>query len=357
MANEGIPDMGVADAATSAAVTATAVGDASDASAASAPPSGSGWTTTRWVRVISSVVVVLAIIGGYFSLLSYFRDESDSRSASVEVGDANGAVGLDVSAWLVSVDQQQEQAVIRVNFEPKGSIADEDGTLKYPVRLFVNSANAAQDRSFEKGKGMPPVDVTVDLYDSSITKYPFDKFKATLLLSASTQMPNAQQPQEAPDPAAEPGAAPAPAVLPLETVAVPVAINFFGGLHGLKIATGDTSTEDGVTQVEFKVSRSATTLAIAWFIMMVLLAVSMVILCLTLMMTIGGRKIELPIIALCGALMFGFVAFRNTMPGTPPVGSMSDYIAFFWAEGIVAASLFALVAVYLKRTLLPPKQS
>lgn len=353
MSNAGIPDSGVVDAAVSAVVTASAAGAADGKPHAHAAQAPSGGGSKKGLRFVAAAIVVLAIIGGYVSLLSYFRNESDKRSTAVEVGDASGAVGLEVSAWLVSVDQQQEQAVIRVNFQPKGAIADEDGTLKVPVRLYVNSANAAQDRAFEKGKAMNPTDVTVDLYDSSITKYPFDKFKADLILSASAQMPKAEEKSEADG--AEAGAPAAPAAPAVETVGVPIAVNFFGGLHGLKIQAGETSSEDGVDQVEFSVSRSSTTLAIAWFIMVILLGVSMVILCITLMMTIGGMKIELPIIALCGALMFGFVAFRNTMPGTPPVGSMSDYIAFFWAEGIVAGCLFFLVATYLKRTLLPAK--
>jgi uncharacterized protein DUF4436 len=61
--------------------------------------------------------------------------------------------------------------------------------------------------------------------------------------------------------------------------------------------------------------------------MILLLGVSLAMLMLTLSIVVGGRKLEPPIIALLGALLFGFVAFRNTMPGTPPVGSQSNYIS------------------------------
>lgn len=303
------------------------------------------------LRIIGTLAVVVAILGGYFSLLGYFQDEADSRSTEVSVGDASGERGLSVTAWLVSVDQQQEQAVLRLNFEYTGDILAEDGTLARPLRLFLNSANAAQDRTFEKGKAMNPTDVTVDLYDSSITRYPFDRFKADLYMAATVQMPVAaapEQPVEGETPVVK-----APETT--ETVLVPVAIDFFGGLHGLKVKSGATSVEDGYTEVGFQVSRSNTTLAIAWFIMVVLLSVAITVLIITLTIVLWGRKLELPIIGLLGALMFGFVAFRNTLPGTPPIGSMSDYIAFFWAEGIVASCLFALVATYLKRTMRPGK--
>jgi hypothetical protein len=218
-----------------------------------------------------------------------------------------------------------------MNFEPMGNLADESG-LKAPLKLFLNSADASQERTFDKGKQMPPGDVTIDLYDSSITAYPFDHFKAELLVGASTVATGSG-----------------------EAATIPVVVKFFGALHGLAVDANTTQTDnDSVVQVNMEISRSATTLAIAWFIMILLLGVSLTMLMLTLSIVVGGRKLEPPIIALLGALLFGFVAFRNTMPGTPPVGSLSDYIAFFWAEGIVAACLFTLVATYLKRSVKPP---
>jgi hypothetical protein len=33
------------------------------------------------------------------------------------------------------------------------------------------------------------------------------------------------------------------------------------------------------------------------------------------------------------------VSVRNAAPGSPPIGPLIDYAAFFWAEGIIAASL------------------
>ncbi|MFF7633195.1 DUF4436 family protein [Kitasatospora sp. NPDC008050] len=36
---------------------------------------------------------------------------------------------------------------------------------------------------------------------------------------------------------------------------------------------------------------------------------------------------------------------RNAAPGSPPIGSLMDYVAFFWAEGIIAASLTCTVVL------------
>ncbi|MFD0574689.1 DUF4436 family protein [Kitasatospora gansuensis] len=48
------------------------------------------------------------------------------------------------------------------------------------------------------------------------------------------------------------------------------------------------------------------------------------------------------------ATLFALVGLRNAAPGSPPIGSVIDYVAFFWAEGIIAASLACTVAFGLR---------
>ncbi|MFB7263959.1 DUF4436 family protein [Streptomyces nojiriensis] len=36
------------------------------------------------------------------------------------------------------------------------------------------------------------------------------------------------------------------------------------------------------------------------------------------------------------ATLFALAAFRNTAPGSPPIGCLLDYIAFLWAETVIA---------------------
>jgi hypothetical protein len=290
------------------------------------PKAGGG----RNLAVCIGILIAIGI--SYSALLVYYRGESDARSSDLQVGDATVPDRLDVYARLLSVDQQQEQAVVRLNFEPKGSVANPAGALAGPLKLFVNSANGSQERTFESGKMMNPTDVTLDMYDGSITDYPFDRFTTELQVGASTSSPSAAG-----------------------TQTVPVVVDFVGSLHGLKVEESALTSQEsgGVVPVNVTISRSPTTIAIAGFIMALLLAMALSVLILTLSVALWGQKLELPVVTLLGALLFGFVAFRNTLPGTPPVGALSDFLAFFWAEGIVAICLFVLVAVYLKRILRP----
>ena len=46
-----------------------------------------------------------------------------------------------------------------------------------------------------------------------------------------------------------------------------------------------------------------------------------------------------PALGWMAATLFALVGFRNAAPGLPPVGSLIDYCAFFWAEALIALSL------------------
>ena len=49
-----------------------------------------------------------------------------------------------------------------------------------------------------------------------------------------------------------------------------------------------------------------------------------------------------PALGWMAATLFALAAFRYTAPGTPPIGCLLDYIAFLWAETVIA---FCLITV------------
>jgi hypothetical protein len=49
------------------------------------------------------------------------------------------------------------------------------------------------------------------------------------------------------------------------------------------------------------------------------------------------------------ALLFAFAAVRNAQPGTPPIGTYSDFMSFLWAEVIIALCLIILVFTWVMR--------
>lgn len=58
---------------------------------------------------------------------------------------------------------------------------------------------------------------------------------------------------------------------------------------------------------------------------------------------------EMGEMAFCAALLFAFPAIRNAQPFAPPMGVLSDYLGFFWAESLVAISLIIKLNIWLRR--------
>ncbi len=54
-------------------------------------------------------------------------------------------------------------------------------------------------------------------------------------------------------------------------------------------------------------------------------------------------------LAFGAALLFAFPAIRSIEPFVPPMGVLSDFVGFFWAESIVAGSLIAYLNCWMHR--------
>ena len=50
-----------------------------------------------------------------------------------------------------------------------------------------------------------------------------------------------------------------------------------------------------------------------------------------------------------GALLFVMPGIRNMMPGTPPMGSLTDFLVFFWVMALLALCLFIMVLTWSSR--------
>jgi hypothetical protein len=61
------------------------------------------------------------------------------------------------------------------------------------------------------------------------------------------------------------------------------------------------------------------------------------------------RKAEIAMFSFIATLIFAFVTVRNALPGSPPVGTLSDKLSFFWAEGILGMCLLAVILTWIFR--------
>ena len=270
-------------------------------------------------------VVVLILFGLLFnSVYQAYYAETYSRLANIEGTPAQSADYVQADARVMSVDPIKGEMSVRVSFIPQGALA-ENGTLKQELSLYVNSATGGQNRSFPKGKDMSPIDVTLDM-QGMVTDYPFDNHQAALEMLLNQVVKDG------------------------DPISVPMVVNFSGSVTGLKIdASVDKTSGENYSLINIVVERSATTMAIIIFAMVLLWLITITVLLMFLSVVLRNRKIEFGMFAFMAGFLFSFVAFRNAMPGAPPIGTLSDYLAFFWGYALISLSLVGLTITWLVR--------
>lgn len=321
--------------------------------------------------IIVGVVLIVIFVVAMFVVRGIYRTEGEKRSAEISNEGEKDANHISANVKLLSIDPVKGDIQARIEFTPEGNLAKPDGTLARDLKLFVNSANGKQDIEFAKGKRMNSVDTTISLYDGLATDYPFDTHSAYLelyLTTAPEKKPDAAKPAPGAEPAATPAATPAaapadgsaPATEPKPEPAakpeeeddnqVALAVDFFGSVPGYKIeATKAKESDDDYVGIDLKVSRSSTVKFFSEFVMFLMWGATIAVLFLVLSVVLGGRKIEVGMFSFLAALIFALIAVRNAQPGIPPIGTLSDFVAFFWAEVILSLCLLSILFVWLFR--------
>jgi len=280
--------------------------------------------------LLVGLVLLLIFAGAYIFVLTKYKSEGENRAAYLEADTQKaGENRIDVSGRVVTADVIKGDVVVRLEFTPKGSFLSADGvTLARDLELYVATATGKNMHEFKKGKRMGPIEAVVEIYEGEPMDYPFDNHTAELSFFF--------------EPAAAKGG---------ETggnESIPVAVELRGSVAGLRMDT-EYAKENAPDHpvIEINIQRATTAVFFSVFIMIAMWALAIGVLCLVYRVFAGHRKIEISMFSFLGALLFAFPALRNSQPGTPPIGTLSDFLAFFWAEVIIALSLLSVVLRWL----------
>jgi hypothetical protein len=288
-------------------------------------------TTKSKKPLFVGLILLLVFAGAYTFVLTKYKSEGENRAAFLEADTQKaGENRIDVSGRIVTADVMKGDVVVRLEFTPKGSFLSADGaTLARDLELYVATATGKNMHEFKKGKRMNPVEAVVEIYEGEPMDYPFDAHTAELSFFF--------------EPAAKGGEAGG-------SESIPVAVELRGSVAGLRMDT-EYAKENAAdhTVIEINIQRATTAVFFSLFIMIAMWALTFGVLCLVFRVFAGHRKIEISMFSFLGALLFAFPALRNSQPGTPPIGTLSDFIAFFWAEVIIALSLLTVVICWLVR--------
>jgi hypothetical protein len=303
-------------------------------------------------EIIAAVLVVILVAVGIFVSVGVYTEESKPLDVALSDLGAKFDDRVEINMRIVSVDPIKGDANVRLELIPHGKVLDENGGLAADLKLHVPSANGKSEVEFKKGKNLTPVEAVFNLYGNA-SDYPFDEHAADFYLWLEKPLPEKKaEPKPAPAAEDDEEKKPEPAAVDESDLnEVPLDVSFFGNIPGYKItAERSKSSDEGFVEGMIKVDRSNTVVLFSILIGVLMWGLSLAVLFLVLSLVLRGRKIEIAMFSFMAALLFAFYSVRGSQPNVPPIGTLFDFIFFFWAEALVALCLVLAVFVWVFRT-------
>ncbi|MEU7723367.1 DUF4436 family protein [Streptomyces tibetensis] len=287
------------------------------APAQSPRPRRSGASALLVLLPLAVLILVAVSVGSWLQFT-----ERQAKDTVHTVG--SGATDrVDVEVTAQSVDAAARELVLRVRVRPRGALGEEEGTAPVAGLRLQTSVATLGDLAFEAHERLAPKDVQVALTGGSISDYPFDTYDTDIEFWAML------------------GGEP-----------VPVRMLFSNNETLFSIAvTPPPSGQEAV--LGLKLSRSGSLIVFAVFMMVVMWALATSVLLGAWFLTTRRQGLVWPALAWMAATLFALAAFRNTAPGTPPIGCVMDWFAFFWAETVIALCLIVSVTTGIRTAVRP----
>ncbi|MFJ7176188.1 DUF4436 family protein [Streptomyces massasporeus] len=268
------------------------------------------------VLIPLAVLILVAVSVG--SWLQY--TERQAKDTVHTVG-SRAVDRVDVEATVQSVDAAAGELVLRVRASPRGALGEETGTAPVADLSLQTSGATLSDLTFEAHERLAPKDVRVAITGGSISDYPFDTYDTDIEFWA---------------------------VLGGEPVPVRMLFSNADTLFSVSVTPPPSGQEAAVA---LKLSRSGSLLTFAVFMMVAMWALASSVLLGAWYLTTRRQGLVWPALAWMAATLFALAAFRNTAPGTPPIGCVMDWFAFFWAEAVIALCLIVVVTFGIRTAL------
>lgn len=280
---------------------------------------------SRGRRLLVLLLLGCAVALLYGAGIRQVHDEVDFATLELAAG-PRGADFVEVQATVMTVDPLLGTMTARLAFCPQGDYEEEDLLLARDLDLRVNSSRGRNEIPFKAGHRMDPVEVDLDLVGST-ADYPFDRHESILQFQFTRRGDR------------EP---------------VPLALHLDAVVTGYELAGSvlDPGDPTGM-EIGLQVRRTPSVRIYSVILMLIMLSLSGAAVLVNLVFYLQRRKVEVTLFGFMTAMLFAFPAMRNTMPGVPPVGGLCDYVAFFWAEGLVALCILSGVFCW---AFLPPNR-
>ncbi|MFE5921990.1 DUF4436 family protein [Streptomyces sp. NPDC056468] len=268
------------------------------------------------VLILIAFLIVVAVAVG-----SWLQFSERQAADTVHTVGSSAVDRVDVEAVVQSVDAAGRELVLRVWVTPRGTLGEADGAAPVADLSLQTSGATVRDLEFAAHERLATRDVQVALTGGSISDYPFDTYETDIAFRA--QLGGKQ---------------------------VPVRM-LFSNADTLFSISAEPAPSRQEAVVALELARSGSLLVFAVFMMVVMWALAAAVLIGAWYLTTSSEGVVWPSFAWMAATLFALAAFRNTAPGTPPIGCVLDWFAFLWAETIIALCLITVVITGVKKAL------
>lgn len=270
-------------------------------------------TRSRRTRMVAAAVSLVALVGGVATWSQLGSTVGGDRG--VQSGPVGAPDRVDITASIIRVDPSSGELLLRLLVVPRGDLTTEGGLSPREDLEILTSAAMRTDPFFPALERIGSVDVPVVLSGTGVTAYPFDRYATTIEFTAK---------------------------MGGETVPAHLTLAHRDALFGAAI---DAYQESDAAVAELTLTRSVSVLTFAIFMILAMWALAIAVATGAWHVLSRRRGLVWPALGWMAATLFAIAGFRNAAPGSPPIGSLIDYLAFFWAEAIIAVCVFAVVMV------------
>ena len=277
-------------------------------------------------RIVIILIFVVLFVGAFSGALYFYQNDRTQRSADLIFGDEKVANRMDVAISLLGVDPVKGEINLRFAPKPEGTYAKDD-RLSKELKFFTGIESGKAEVTLDKNRIPDTVTGAVSVV-GRVSDYPFDKHNSDLSLYFSN-------PKD-------------------EKEAIPMAVHFYGAISGYNIDAdyipkAEFESSDTYMGLSVRISRSVITKSFSIFLMIAMWLIGLVVFTMTMIVVLQPRPIEFGMFTLIAGMLFALPAVRNLQPSVPPLGGLSDFLSFFWAETLVAISMPILFFTWLTR--------
>jgi len=291
----------------------------------------------------------------YVTVLWLGITEKNRRSLRITRSSSSSNDFVMITVRVTSIDTVQGLLHERIRLVPEGRFAMDKNTPAVDLRLLLNSMSGKQSVVFPKGERIVSIDSTTLLLGNP-NRYPFDRYTSNidLLITVPAQQGAVSVPEDRSEDDADSLSNSALIVGTSDlnhSETIPIQEDFTASISGIKFS--GAVNHDGtykLMRTTIAMRRANNVITLSLIVMTVMLVLATSIVGMVLRVTVTPGEINLLPLSLCVALIFGLPALRNVQPSVPPVGALSDYISFIWAELMVSISAIALAWIWINRS-------